>query len=131
MAYAATITVTEANSGPFRGYVLTIAETDVASTSEATIALATEGLPTVGRIWAQIASLDSGTGTTIDPILGDVTDPATGAWKVENDTAAALIHNQAATAIRYSATTLYHRSVPDAGTDNVVTTRYYICAGWD
>lgn len=134
---AATITVTETGTwGPAgrKNFVLTITETDVAASTEVEVDLSTYGLPTAGRIMAQIAaltSLGSGTAVTIDPVLGLVTDPASGAWGVDNETAAALIHNQPASGICYAgATSLFHRSVPNAGTDGAVTTTYYIRSGW-
>ena len=49
----------------------------------------------------------------------------------ENLTAAAIIHNQASPPVAYSATSLFHRSRVDAAADNVITTTYYISAGWD
>lgn len=145
MAYAASITVREVVSdtavdgGRHADYVVTIAETEAGATSEASFALsgtdstgAPYKLPSTGRVLAQIAILSAGTGTTIDPVLGEQTDPAAGAWRVENDAAAALVHNTSRGVCYTGIPTFYHRSVPNnAATDHTITTRYYIRAGWD
>ena len=48
-------------------------------------------------------------------------------------TAAALVHDQPVEPVKYAlgAGSFFHRSVPDAGADNVVATDYYITAGWE
>ena len=131
MAYASTITVTPAPNGPRAGWVLTISETDAAATSETEIVLAAEGLPPVGRVYSQLCIPTAGAATTVDPVLGEVTDPATGAWRIENETAAALVHNAVSAGVRYSGiTSMFHRSKVDTGTNSSVTSRYYIAAGW-
>jgi len=146
MAYAATITVSITPravladylhpSSPFATvYVLTITETEAAQTSETEIVLADEGLPPVGQIHAQLCQLTAGTGTTIDPVLGDTTDPASDAlWKLENETAAAQAHNQPTSPVKYGpeVTSFFHRAAPNnAAADHSITTRYYITAGWE
>ena len=130
---AATVTVTEAATwGRRRNYVLTIAETGAGASSEVSVVLSDYGLPNTGRVMAQIAILSAGTGTTIDPVLGEQTDPAAGAWRVENDAAAALVHNTSRGVCYTGIPTFYHRSAPNnAATDHTITTRYYIRAGWD
>ena len=133
MAYAGAITVTRlADHSREKLFAVTIVETEAATASETEIDLTVQGLPLFGRVLAQIAKLDSGTGTTVSPVLGTETDPATeSAWRLENLTAAAIIHNQASPPVAYSATSLFHRSRVDAAADNVITTTYYISAGWD
>lgn len=132
MAYASTITVTEMQAASFAGWLLEISETDAAASSEVEIVLADYGLPAFGRVITQAGQLTSGSGATIDPVLGSATDPATAIWKVENDTAAAQIHNVPATGIPYGTeiTSLFHRSAVNTGTDNAITSRYYILKGW-
>lgn len=134
---AATITVTkvaadDVDSSRSECFILQIAETSVAAATEVEVVLATHGLPTVGRIHARICQLTSGTGTTIDPIVGDVTNPSSGAgWKMENATAAASTHEVPVVPIPYAGiSSFFHRSVPDTGSDNAVTTLYYIEKGW-
>lgn len=127
MAYNATVTLTHHGG---RDYSIVINETEAGAATEATIT----GLPIKGRVVSQIAQLVSGTGTTIDPILGTATDPSSNANSivVENDTAAAAISNLASPEVPYITTngTLYHRSVCDAGADNTVQTTYLLKAGW-
>ena len=127
MAYNFTVSINPVGSGDF---VVTIDETEASGTTEATIT----GLPVKGVVRSQIAQLVSGTATTIDPVLGHLTDPATSALKtiLENDTAAAKINNVATSPIPYYDTdgTLFHRSVCSAGSANTVSTRYYIQTSW-
>jgi len=122
MAYAAVITLTRKGND----YLVQIAETEAGGATEATIT----GIPVRGRVLRQQATLTAGSGSTIDPILGNATNPAaaTASLVVENATAAATIDNMSDPAVPYvSATgTLYHRSVCDSGSDNSVTTLYYI-----
>ena len=133
MAYSATVTVTPVTATSWRGYILTIAETEAAASSETEIVLADAGLPAMGRIITQRSRLTAGTGTTIDPVLGNQTNPAAGDWLVENDTAAAAVHNVPAAGIPYGSdiTSFFHRAVPnDATADHSITTTYYIVSGW-
>jgi len=124
MAYAFTNTVTKMGPGKWE---LLIEETDAAATSEAAI---TEGdIPPHGVVTRQECQLDSGTGTTVDPVLGVVTNPAGDDVTVANDSAASSVSNLQSGGAPFlcrSASNLFHRSNPDAGTDNVITTRYTI-----
>ena len=126
MAYTPTVTITAVGSGD---YVVQVSETEAGPATEATI----QGVPPKGRIRAQISQLVSGTGTTIDPVLGTATNPAASALTkiLDNGTAAAGINNQATRPIDYYDVdgTLYHRSVCDAGLNTVVTI-YLISSGW-
>lgn len=132
MAYTASSTATRSQIAGRDGWRLTITETDAAASSETEIVLADKGLPAFGRIIAQKSSLTAGSGATVDPILGEQTDPSTGAWRVENATAAADIFNVPATGIPYGPeiTSFFHRSNVNTGADNSITTVYYIRPGW-
>lgn len=133
MAYAATVTyipdITTLDAGivlqPGAHLRVRIAETDCASTSEATIAL---GVPCFFSVLAQRGKITSGTGATLDPILGTATAPAGVEVVAENGTAADPVNNApTGGAPGYTSTgTLYHRSRPNAGTDNVITTEYIL-----
>jgi hypothetical protein len=124
--YSFTTTITAIGSGD---YLVQIDELEASATSEATI----NGVPPKGSVRGQKAQLISGTGTTIDPVLGSATNPAGSALTtiLSNGTAAAAINNVANPAIPYydSDGSLFHRSVCDAGADNTVTTVYLISAG--
>jgi hypothetical protein len=130
MAYASTITVQEAGSG---FYVVTISETEAAAASEVEIDLSAQGLPAVGAVVARRCAVFSGTATTVQPVLGIVTDPDNGsAWLFSTDTAANPVHQQPAAAVTYGTgvSSFFHRSKVDAGADNSVTTVYHFRRGW-
>ena len=124
MAYAASVTVTRRGGE----ILVTISETEAASTSEASIDLGVQKF----RVFRQICQLTSGTGTTVDPILGNATNPSGINVIRENDTAAATADNSITGGVTgyVSNGTLYHRSQVDAGTDNSVSTEYHIVVGW-
>lgn len=124
MAYAAVVTVTRRGSE----ILVTVAETEAATGSEATITIAVEKF----RVHRQLCQLDSGTGTTIDPILARSSGGTGIDIVLQNDAAAASVDNSitAGAASYVSGGVLYHKSVVDAGTDNAVTTEYYLTVGW-
>ena len=107
--------------------VVEITETSVGASTEVAIPVNI----TRGRIVRQICVLTSGSGSTVDPIIGIATNPAGVNVVIENGTGAATVDNQYAGGITFSATgTLYHRSKPDSGSDNAVSTTYHIVVGW-
>ena len=124
MAYAASVT------GTRRGgeILVTISETEAASTSEASIDLGVQKF----RVHRQICQLTSGTGTTVDPIVGNATNPSGISVILENDTAAATADNSVTGGVTgyVSNGTLYHRSQVDAGSDNSISTQYHLVVGW-
>lgn len=124
MAYAAAVTVTR-RGGEIR---VTISETEAASTSEATIDLGVQKF----RIHRQICQITAGSGSTVDPILGNATAPSGANIILENDTAAATADNAITGGVTgYSSNgTLYHRSQVDSATDNTVVSVYHITVGW-
>ena len=108
--------------------VVSITETSVSSSTEATIALGV----TKGRILRQTSALTSGSGSTVDPILAR-TSGGTGINVVgENGTAAATVANQTNGGVPFytSSGNLYHKSVPNSGTNNAVAAEYLIAVGW-
>ena len=123
MAYAAAVSVS--NLGNV--YVVTIAETECAATSEATISL---GFP-LGRVLKQACSKASGTAATVNPLLGTTANPANNSIVIENTTAAQPVANVVSGGGMpfVSNGTLYHRSKPNAGTDNTIETVYIILSG--
>jgi len=150
MAYAATVTVTPitAHLGDRvqEGFSVTIAETGAKNTDQWDTAGAgtgvtltgvtdTDWLPAMGRIVRYVADLTAGTGTTLDPVVGTVTDPASTPASVvlENGTAADPIDLQPADGGAYYAPTgiLYGRNVVnDATADHAITTKILILSGW-
>lgn len=120
MAYSSTVTVTKISSDT--DYLVTIEETDAAATSEFEI----NGLPYGGRILRYTSVLTSGTGTTVDPIVGFATNPSGINVILENGTAAATIDVTPEPATYYAADKFFVRSKVDAGTDNAISTRILI-----
>lgn len=130
MAYLATVTVTRLNE---RDLHVRVAEIDCNSTDEATIA--SNDLPRQCRVLRQTSTLSAGTGVTVDPILGRLTNPSGLAVIIENGAPAITIDNAPVGGVpAYTGGTypysLFHRSRPNAGADNVITTEYLIREGW-
>jgi len=125
MAYGASVLITSLGAGKF---VVDITESDVAAADEAAIT----GLPGTGRIIRQQCTLVSGAGATVDPIIGRTANPAGITVILENGTAAATCDNQPIGGACFAMTSglLFHRSVPNAGADNVVHTRYLVQSEW-
>lgn len=125
MAYSASVTVNNLGAGR---WIVEINELEAGAATEATIT----GLPTDLRLLKQVSSLISGTGTTVDPILGTASNPSGISVVAENDTAAADVNNVASPAIPFYAATgqLFHRSVCDAGSDNTVASLYFFVEHW-
>ena len=125
MAYSNTAVLTHIGG---RDYKLVIQESEAGAATEATIT----GLPTKGVVTAQLATKASGTAATIAPILVTAAGSALAVQTVIEATAAADQSNQADPPAQYQVDTgtMYHRSVCNAGADNVITTVYFIRAGW-
>jgi len=129
MSYASTVTV-------YRGqqvgtFILQIDDTGAGATSEKQLDLQSLGIPNMGRIVQQTASLRSGSGATIAPQLAYVASATHDTDIVCQSTAAAEISNLAAVPIPFQAQGyLYHRPTPNAGTDNAVRTVYVVQVGW-
>ena len=136
MAYSATVTITRKGNL----YRVLIVETEVATTSEATIDLGIQTGTVVAGAW----DFTSGAGSDATAVLGTATDPNAGTEFVCNGlrTASGAETRRAASggsgagegdwpAAFYSADgKLYHRSKPGSNTDNAFTTEYLIRAGW-
>ena len=122
MAYAAVVTIIR--DGAY--IAVTIAETDAAAASEATIDLGVR----LATLVAQRCELDSGTGTTVDPKLAKAAAGTGNDLIAETDTAAAIIDNNGQDVAFVCGGSLYHKSVVDAGTDNVVNTEYLFKVGY-
>lgn len=123
MAYSALVTNRKVGPAAFE---VTIAETDCGPTDEASIT----GIPIQGRILKQVCVPGTGTAATVDPILGSETNPTGTAVIVEPPAAAAEIDIQGLSTYISETGVLYHRSRPNAGNDNVITTVYHIASGW-
>ena len=107
---------------------VSISETSVSSSTEATITIGVQKF----RVLRQLCQLTSGSGSTVDPILARTSGGSGINVLLENDTAAATCDNQVTGGVVcFSSTgTIYHKSVPNSGSDNVVSTEYAILVGW-
>ena len=108
--------------------VVAVSETGAGTTTEAEIPL---GIAR-GRILRMTCVLNSGTADTVDPIIGIATNPSGVNVVIEHGTPAAVVDaSYAGGGITFSSDgSLFHRSKPNAGTDNSITTVYHIAVGW-
>lgn len=135
MAYTATTTVEHlTGSDGERVFRVIISETECAATSETSFTLPVAGhlRPVrIAQMYRVQAVKASGSATTLQPRLGSAA-AATGVQIQYLATAGASVDDQpAAPVIIYgtSAGVFYHRSQPDTGSDNSITTVYLIEEG--
>jgi len=133
MAYAATRTYSESVIAGRRHLLITISETELAAASETTLALGyfPSGKWKIARIKDLLVS---GSGATIAPVFGTATDPTSGTVAyVGTSGVAAASHDTTNSGAGFvgDGATLYWRSVPNAGADNVASTKLYLAEGWD
>jgi hypothetical protein len=133
MAYAATITIRRRTFDGRRAFVVGIAETEARDTSETEITDATgERLPRVGTVVQVKSTLTPGTGTTIDPTLGNATGAPAASQRLvwANGTAAAHIFAGPSALGTYTGGRLFWRSTPNStATDHTVNTEIIIVEG--
>jgi len=90
------------------------------------------GLPAQGKIIRAVCVLEAGSAVHINPILSTKTETEAGQIDIvfeyeTTDTDVEIVDEQGLEAVYYSKTgALYHRSRPDAGSNNDITTRYFI-----
>lgn len=133
MAYAATITylptiLSGVRLGRDRQVLITIAETEGASTSEATINLGRQYTVHVERV---DLTKSAGTAATFNPRLGPATAPTGHNGGILVLAAAAASPISQGGGVGSVVTTdadgkLYWRSTPDAGADNTVTVKIWL-----
>lgn len=125
MAYSNNVIISNLGKGRLS---VTITETEAAATSEAVIT----GIPITASLLKQVCVITSGTGATVNPILGAATNPGGANIIVQNETAAAVINNLASPAIPFATATgtIYHRSNVNAGADNSIISRYLFKGEW-
>jgi len=106
-----------------------ISETSASSSTEATIPIGVQK----ARIMRQICQVTAGTAATVDPILTRTSGGSGINVVLENDTAAATCDNSVSGGVPLfvSDGVLYHKSTPNAGSDNAISTEYYILVGWE
>lgn len=107
---------------------VSISETSAGSGTESTITLGVQKF----RVMRQLCQLTSGTGATIDPVLTRASGGTGINILLENDTAAASVDNSVTGGVCCFSTdgVIYHKSVPNAGSDNSISSEYAILVGW-
>ena len=131
MAYAATVTVVDNGS---LEQVVTITETDGAAASEVALVDTTtlRGVRAGFRLERVICPAATGTLTTRQPRLSVAAAATAGQYRYQaTATAKATVIDDALRdtfPISLGSSLLYHRSQPDAGADNVMTTVYILRA---
>lgn len=129
MAYAATVTVVDNGS---REQVVTITETDGAAASEVALvdSVTSRGVRAGSRLERVICPAATGTLTTRQPRLSVAAAATAGQYRyLATATAKATVIDDALRdtfPISLGSSSLYHRSQPDAGADNVMTTVYIL-----
>ena len=135
MAYTATTTVEHLlGSAPARVFRVTVTETECANSSETTFQLSSSGglhPVKIGLMYRVQSVKSSGSAATLQPRLGSAT-AATGVQVQYLATAGASVDDQPAAPVAICGTstgTFYHRTQPDTGTNNAVTTVYLVKEG--
>ena len=108
--------------------LVVVTETGAGSGTEEAITLGVQKF----RVLRQLCQLTSGSGSTVDPKLARTSGGSGINVLLENDTAAATGDNQVSGGVVcYSSTGIvYHKSVPNSGSDNAISTEYSILVGW-
>lgn len=107
---------------------VSISETSAGSGTESTITLGVQKF----RVMRQLCQLTSGSGSTIDPVLTRTSGGTGINILVENDTAAASVDNSVTGGVCCFSSdgVIYHKSVPNSGSDNAISSEYAILVGW-
>ena len=132
MAYAAVVGVERLKVSGRRQWIVTVAETELAAASEFTVGdTAGEQLPRLCTLRSYKATLTAGTGTTVNPTLGNVTGftVSTQGHIATNDTTAAHIHDNTPVRLHLPTGELFVRTTVDAAADNVAATVMVIVEG--
>ena len=106
---------------------VSISETSASSSTESTITLGVQKF----RVLRQICQVTAGTAATVDPVLARTAGGTGINVLMENDTAAATCDNSVTGGIACFSSdgVIYHKSVPNAGSDNAISTEYAILVG--
>ena len=96
--------------------VVQITETSASSSTEETIDLGV----TKGRILRQVCIKTAGSASTVDPVLA----------RTSGGTGINIVVENAGIPFYSSTGKLYHKSSPDTGSDNSISSEYLISVGW-
>jgi hypothetical protein len=130
MAYSATKTVTKITAD---NYIIDVEETDAAVGSSTQISPQSDArLPKAGRIFRVSSVKVSGSATTLAPALSAEDSFTSEKLAVKVTAAASPIDESISGGLPYASDdgSLYHTAGVDAGSDNVVNTRYLIKTDW-
>ena len=130
MAYAFNYTVRVVGAGEVE---IVVSETDCGPADEALIM--SPDLLVVGVVVRQMCILASGSGTVVVPILGTQPNPAGTQYVVceESLPGKTIVDNNGRATydlVNTNPNRLYHRSRPDVGADNVITSVYHVRPRW-
>lgn len=127
MPYAATDTTTRLTVSGRRQWIIEVSETEAAAASEFSIS----NLPKLCTLRAYKATLTAGSGTTINPKLGNGSGftVSTQEHLATNSTTAAHINDNTAVRLHLPDGVLYVRNSVDADTDNSISTVIVITEG--
>jgi len=127
MAYSATVSKDSDVTDGRKIHKISIVEDEAAAASEFSI----PGVPEAGRIVSYRATLISGSGATINPIIGLAASFAASSQNhlATNSTTAAHVNDQTELVYFSSSSSLHIRSTVNAGSDNVVHTEIVILEG--
>lgn len=126
MAYTATVTISRPSS---RLTVVTVTETECGSTSETELVTSAGDRPLrAGRILRVIATRSAGTAAARQPRLAIASAASSIQIRYQaTSTAVGTTIDESPTAgPTYEGPSLYHRSQPDAGSDNSFVTVYHL-----
>ncbi len=132
MAYSATVSYQPSLMGGRRFLLVTISETEGAATSETSADIGRYLLSGHWKIVRVKQVLTAGSAATVAPVFGTATNPTSGTLAYVGGLGAAASQDSTNSGAGWvgAGQTLYHRSVPNAGADNSISTQYYLAEGW-
>jgi len=135
MAYAAVYSITPLVISRRRHYLLELNETDGAAASQAEIKQSSDygELPRIGTIVSVKATKTTGAAATLDPRAGRTTgwaDSTNDAIYANGAAAAHIDSSPGSTFALVDGQSIFWKSTPDSGTNNVIATEILIVEGF-
>lgn len=132
MAYAGVITYASVNAGFRKSLHVTLAETEGAAASEKEIPIGRYFESGIWRLVRVKLVETSGDAATYAPKFGTATNPTSGTIDYVGTLSAAASQDSTNTGAGWYGygTSLFWRSVPNAGTNNITTVHLYFVEGW-
>lgn len=132
MAYAGALTYAQVNAGFRKSLHVTLAETEGAATSEKEIPIGRYFESGIWRLVRVKLVETSGAAATYAPVFGVATAPTSGTIAYVGGLGAAASQDSTNTGAGWYGygTSLFWRSVPNTGSDNITTVHLYFVEGW-